>query len=236
MAKNSSINDKVEYIMVSAKNRKVDGMDKQAILHETFYGQYGKRVFDITVALLLLLILLPFIFIVLLVLLLTTGKPVFFTQTRTGIHQQHFRIWKLRTMKMCTPSNDLPIMGVDGVPEDYFFKTAPDASVTKIGVILRKLSIDEIPQFFNVLKGEMSIVGPRPEVPTITNNYNEIQAGRLDVKPGLTGLAQVNGRSDISHGQKIKYDLEYVEQYSLWLDIKIVVKTLYVVLARTGAY
>ena len=97
MAKNSSINDKIEYIMVSAKNRKVDAMDKQAILHETFYGHYGKRVFDITVALLLLLILLPFMFIVLLVLLLTTGQPVFFTQTRTGIHQQHFRIWKLRT-------------------------------------------------------------------------------------------------------------------------------------------
>ncbi|MFJ7951256.1 sugar transferase [Lysinibacillus sp. NPDC096418] len=211
-------------------------MDQQATQIATFYGQYGKRIFDIIVALVLLLILLPFMFVVLLVLLLTTGRPVFFTQTRTGIHQQHFMIWKLRTMEMRTVSLDIPIMSTDGIPDDFYFKTATDARVTKIGAVLRKLSIDEIPQLINVLKGEMSIVGPRPEVPTITNAYNAMQAGRLDVKPGLTGLAQVNGRSDISHGQKIKYDLQYVEEYSLWLDIRIVVKTLYVVLARTGAY
>lgn len=211
-------------------------MDQQATQIATFYGQYGKRIFDIIVALVLLLILLPFMFVVLLVLLLTTGRPVFFTQTRTGIHQQYFMIWKLRTMEMRTVSLDIPIMSTDGIPDDFYFKTATDARVTKIGAVLRKLSIDEIPQLINVLKGEMSIVGPRPEVPTITNAYNATQAGRLDVKPGLTGLAQVNGRSDISHGKKIKYDLQYVEEYSLWLDIRIVVKTLYVVLARTGAY
>lgn len=211
-------------------------MDKQATLNESFYGQYGKRIFDITVALILLLITLPFMFIVLLVLLITTGRPVFFTQTRTGINQQHFMIWKLRTMEMRTVSLDLPIMGADGIPDDYFHKTALDARVTKVGAVLRKLSIDEIPQLINVLKGDMSIVGPRPEVPTITNAYNALQAGRLEVRPGLTGLAQINGRSNISHGDKIKYDLQYIEKYSLWLDIKIVVKTFYVVLARTGAY
>ena len=211
-------------------------MDQQVTQIATFYGQYGKRMFDIIGALVLLMIMLPFMFVVLLVLLLTTGRPVFFTQTRTGIHQQQFMIWKLRTMEMRTVPMDMPIMGADGIPDDYFFKTASDARVTKVGAILRKLSIDEIPQLINVLKGEMSIVGPRPEVPAITNAYNPMQAGRLDVKPGLTGLAQVNGRSDISHGQKIKYDLQYVEEHSLWLDIKIVLKTLYVVLARTGAY
>lgn len=211
-------------------------MEQQATQIATFYGNYGKRIFDIIVAIVLLIIMLPFMFIVLLVLLLTTGRPVFFTQTRTGIQGHHFMIWKLRTMEMRTVSLDMPIMNAGGIPDDYFHKTALDARVTKIGAVLRKLSIDEIPQLINVLKGDMSIVGPRPEVPTITNAYNAIQASRLDVKPGLTGLAQVNGRSDISHGQKIKYDLQYVEEYSLWLDIKIVVKTLYVVLARTGAY
>ncbi|UZM98850.1 sugar transferase [Lysinibacillus sp. MHQ-1] len=83
-----------------------------------------------------------------------------------------------------------------------FFKVEQDTRITKVGAILRKLSIDEIPQLLNVLKGEMSIVGPRPEVPTITNAYNNLQARRLEVKPGLTGLAQINGRSNISHGQK----------------------------------
>ena len=211
-------------------------MDKHVTQFESFYAQFGKRVFDITVALILLIILFPFMLLVLLVLLITTGRPVFFTQTRTGIHQQNFMIWKLRTMEMRTVANDLPIMSGNGIPDDYFFKTASDARVTKVGAVLRKLSIDEIPQLINVLKGDMSIVGPRPEVPIITNAYNALQAVRLEVKPGLTGLAQINGRSDISHGQKIKYDLQYVEKYCLWLDIKIVVKTLHVVLARTGAY
>lgn len=223
--------------MLSVKIRKVDAMDQQEIYQlETFYGKYGKRIFDIAVALVLLIILLPFMLLVLLTLLVTTGRPVFFTQTRTGIHHRQFLIWKLRTMEMRTVANDLPIMNGNGIPDDYFFKTASDARVTKMGTILRKLSIDEIPQLINVLKGDMSIVGPRPEVPIITNAYNDLQAGRLDVKPGLTGLAQINGRSDISHGQKIQYDLQYVEKFSLWLDIKIVVKTFHVVLARTGAY
>ena len=97
---------------------------------------------------------------------------------------------------------NMPTICADGIPDDYYFKTEQDTRITKVGAILRKLSIDEIPQLLNVLKGDMSIVGPRPEVPTITNAYNSLQARRLEVKPGLTGLAQINGRSNISHGQK----------------------------------
>lgn len=211
-------------------------MHVQATPTTTFYGQYGKRIFDITVALLLLLVTFPLMFIVILLLLLTTGRPVFFTQTRTGYLQQQFMIWKLRTMEMRIAPLNMPIVSTNGVPDDYFFKTAPDARVTKVGAVLRKLSIDEIPQLINVLKGDMSIVGPRPEIPKITNAYNSMQARRLEVKPGITGLAQINGRSNISHGQKILYDIQYVEEYNLWLDIKIIVKTFFVVLARTGAY
>ncbi len=131
---------------------------------------------------------------------------------------------------------NMPTICADGIPDDYYFKTEQDTRITKVGAILRKLSIDEIPQLLNVLKGDMSIVGPRPEVPTITNAYNSLQARRLEVKPGLTGLAQINGRSNISHGQKISYDIEYVDHYSLWLDVQILFKTIYVVVARTGAY
>jgi len=131
---------------------------------------------------------------------------------------------------------NMPTICADGIPDDYYFKTEQDTRITKVGAILRKLSIDEIPQLLNVLKGDMSIVGPRPEVPTITNAYNSLQARRLEVKPGLTGLAQINGRSNISHGQKISYDIEYVDHYSFWLDVQILLKTIYVVATRTGAY
>jgi lipopolysaccharide/colanic/teichoic acid biosynthesis glycosyltransferase len=201
-----------------------------------FYSQYGKRIFDIVGALLLLFITIPLMLVVFLILLISTGRPVFFKQIRTGQDHQRFVIWKLRTMTIQAVPVNMPIMCAEGIPDDYFFKTEQDVRITKVGAVLRKLSIDEIPQLINVLKGDMSIVGPRPEVPTITNAYNTLQARRLEVKPGLTGLAQINGRSNISHGQKISYDLEYVDCYSFWMDFKIIIKTLYVVLARTGAY
>jgi len=202
----------------------------------TFYSQYGKRIFDITGALLLFFMTIPLMLAVFLILLISTGRPFFFKQIRTGLDHQRFVIWKLRTMTIQAVPVKMPTICADGIPDDYYFKTEQDTRITKVGAILRKLSIDEIPQLINVLKGDMSIVGPRPEVPTITNAYNTEQARRLEVKPGLTGLAQINGRSNISHGQKISYDLEYVENYSFWMDLKIIIKTLYVVLARTGAY
>ncbi|WP_409366730.1 sugar transferase [Lysinibacillus sp. 38-6] len=202
----------------------------------TFYGQYGKRIFDIVGAFILLLMTFPLMLGVFLLLLLTTGRPIFFKQIRTGYDHQRFIIWKLRTMTVQATPVNLPAISAEGIPDDYFFKTDQDTRITKIGAILRKLSIDEIPQLLNVLKGDMSIVGPRPEVPAITNSYSALQARRLEVRPGLTGLAQINGRSNISHGQKISYDIHYVDNISFWGDFKIVVKTLFVVFARTGAY
>ncbi|TKI71844.1 sugar transferase [Lysinibacillus mangiferihumi] len=202
----------------------------------TFYGQYGKRIFDIVGALILLLLTIPLMIAIFLLLLITTGRPIFFKQIRTGYDHQRFIIWKLRTMSIQATPVNMPVICTDGIPDDYYFKTDQDTRITKIGAVLRKLSIDEIPQLLNVLKGDMSIVGPRPEIPAITNSYSALQARRLEVKPGLTGLAQINGRSNISHGQKISYDLHYVDHVTFWMDVKIVVKTLFVVLARTGAY
>lgn len=202
----------------------------------TFYGQYGKRIFDIVGALILLLLTIPLMIAIFLLLLITTGRPIFFKQIRTGYDHQRFIIWKLRTMSIQAIPVNMPVICTDGIPDDYYFKTDQDTRITKIGAVLRKLSIDEIPQLLNVLKGDMSIVGPRPEIPAITNSYSALQARRLEVKPGLTGLAQINGRSNISHGQKISYDIHYVDNVTFWMDLKIVVKTLFVVLARTGAY
>lgn len=211
-------------------------MHEQSAQTITFYSQYGKRIFDITGALLLLFITIPLMLPVFPILLISTGRPFFFKQIRTGLAHQRFIILKLRTMTIQAVPVTMPTVCADGIPDDYYFKTEQDARITKVGSVLRKLSIDEIPQLINVLKGDMSIVGPRPEVPPITNAYNTVQARRLEVRPGLTGLAQINGRSNISHGQKISYDLEYVDNYSFWMDLRIIIKTFYVVLARTGAY
>ena len=124
----------------------------------------------------------------------------------------------------------------EGVPDHFQFKTENDVSVTKIGKFLRKYSLDELPQLLNVLAGQMSLVGPRPEIPEITDLYNHKQAHRLLVKPGITGYAQINGRSEINHGEKIEYDLYYVKNQSLGLDLIIIVLTIVAVIKAKGAY
>ncbi len=124
----------------------------------------------------------------------------------------------------------------EGVPDDFLFKSSHNIEITKIGAILRKTSLDELPQLFNVLKGEMSLIGPRPEIPEITEHYSEKQMNRLYAKPGLTGWAQVNGRSDSCHGQKIDHDLYYVENCSFRLDMKILILTIVMICNGKGAY
>ncbi len=125
---------------------------------------------------------------------------------------------------------------IDGVPDDFVFKSPGDSDVTKIGTIIRKTSIDELPQLFNVLKGEMSLIGPRPEIPEITAHYNEKQMKRLLVKPGITGWAQINGRADSRHGDKIEHDLYYVENCSFQLDVLILIGTIVAIWKGKGAY
>lgn len=125
----------------------------------------------------------------------------------------------------------------NGVPDNFVFKAPSEQNpnITKIGHFIRKYSIDELPQLINVLKGEMSIIGPRPEIVAITKHYNDYQRQRLNVKPGITGWAQVNGRSDIDHGTKIKYDLYYVENKSFLLDMKILFFTVVQVITGKNA-
>lgn len=124
----------------------------------------------------------------------------------------------------------------EGVPEDFTFKSGFDSRVTSIGKVLRKYSLDELPQLFNVLLGDMSIVGPRPEIPEITEFYNLHQRKRLLVKPGMTGYAQINGRSEIQHGKKIEHDLYYVDNQSFFLDVKVILSTVKLVLKGNGSF
>lgn len=203
---------------------------------ETHIANISKRLTDIIVSFLLLLCLSPFLLLFSLLLLFFSGKPIFFKQIRTGRHNKPFVIWKFRTMEL--NSNHLATHLYDwrgGVPNDFVFKTPTHQKITKIGRIYRKLSIDELPQLINVLKGDMSLVGPRPEIPEITCFYSGYQAARLQLKPGITGYAQVNGRSINSHGQKIDYDLFYIHNRTFALDVKIILKTIGLVIRGKGA-
>jgi len=200
-------------------------------------NQIGKRIFDISASALLIICCIPIFLIVPLLILISSGRPVFFTQKRTGRNKKEFTVIKFRTMRQtgvgCNVHN---YDWQDGVPDEFVFKSGFDSKVTLIGKVLRKYSLDEVPQLFNVLLGSMSIVGPRPEIPEITAYYSLKQERRLLVKPGMTGYAQINGRSKINHGQKIEYDLYYIQNRSFLLDLKILFATVKYVVKGEGAF
>lgn len=171
-------------------------------------------------ALLVFLLFLPFFFLLVFFLFIANNGKVFFTQQRPGKKEKIFRVIKFKTM------ND---------KKDSDGKLLPDAKrLTVIGKIVRSLSLDELPQLINVLKGDMSLIGPRPLLPKYLPLYNEQQKRRHEVRPGITGWAQVNGRNAISWQQKFEYDVWYVDHLSFWLDLKIIFLTIKKVLVREG--
>lgn len=208
--------------------------------NQPFY-KFTKRLFDILFSLFILICLTPFFIVIALWIIITDGFPIFFKQKRSGINDSVLLMFKFRSMKnkqvpvASNTHNDYNWSG--GVPDSFVFKTSEEnnPNITSVGRFIRKYSIDELPQFINVLKGHMSIIGPRPEILPITDKYNNLQKRRLEVKPGITGWAQVNGRSEMNHGDKIKYDLYYVENQSLGLDFRIFFKTITQVFVGRGS-
>ena len=184
------------------------------------YSLYGKRIFDLVLAFILCIVFLPFYIAVSCLICLNIGTPILFKQNRPGYKGQIFKIYKFRTM-----TEDMDSSG----------NLLPDrARLKRLGKIIRSLSLDELPQLFNVLKGEMSFVGPRPLLEEYLPLYTSYQKKRHDVKPGITGWAQINGRNAITWKEKFEYDVWYVENQSLWLDIKILVLTFSKVIKRSG--
>lgn len=181
--------------------------------------QYIKRMFDFIIAIILMIIFLVPMLIIGILIKLDSKGPVFFKQERTGKYGKNFKVYKFRSM---TANNDVH----DFSKQDQH---------TKIGNILRKLSLDELPQLINIIKGEMSFIGPRPWIPDYYENMTEYQRHRNDVLPGITGLAQIKGRNNISILAKINYDLEYVKNYSFIQDVKIFFLTIKTVLSKEGA-
>ncbi len=179
-----------------------------------------KRAMDITGALSGIIILSPVMLITYIAVWATMGRPVIFFQTRPGLHKQPFRIMKFRSMKNATDANGNPLSDAQ--------------RLTKFGNLMRSLSIDELPQLFNILKGDMSIVGPRPLLFDFFPYYSEKEMRRHEVKPGITGLAQVNGRNNLNWDIRLQMDIEYVDNWNIMLDIKIILKTILIVIKREG--
>jgi lipopolysaccharide/colanic/teichoic acid biosynthesis glycosyltransferase len=196
--------------------------------------QVAKRILDILLCLCALPMVLPIIGLCSLLIWLDDPGPVFFKQLRTGKGGKRFRMYKLRTMATNAEELKLKYAHLNELtwPD---FKITNDPRVTKIGRILRKTSLDELPQIFNVLKGDMSWVGPRPTSFDVST-YSLWHTERLEVLPGLTGLWQVSGRSDLDFDDRLRLDIEYIERQSLWLDIKIMIRTVTTIFSQHGAY
>src|SRR5262245_57793097 len=199
----------------------------------------GKRVikgiFDNVSAALALILLAPLFTVVALVIRLTDHGPVFFRQTRIGKDGQPFTLWKFRTMVVDAESQKAQLLALNE-GDGTLFKMRRDPRVTLVGACLRRGSLDELPQLLNVLFGNMSMVGPRPALPVEVAKYRDHMRRRLAVRPGITGLWQVNGRSDLSWDEAERLDLRYVENWSLALDLQILWKTVSAVTRGSGAY
>lgn len=184
------------------------------------YLKYGKRIFDLILSVMAVLILSPILMITAVLVRVKLGKPVIFSQARPGRNEKIFQLYKFRSMTdQRDPAGEL-------LPDEI--------RLTRFGKRLRATSLDELPELFNILRGDMSIVGPRPLLTEYLERYNTEQRHRHDVRPGLTGLAQVKGRNALSWEDKFRYDMEYVRKITLVSDIKIIALTVRLILARAG--
>ena len=187
-----------------------------------------KHFFDFIFSLFLIIIISPIILILSIIIKIEDGGKVFFKQERVGKNRKVFKIIKFRSMV----ENATKMKGGHSIYEN-------DPRITKIGKFLRKTSLDELPQLFNIIKGDMSFIGPRPPLTFYPKDYHEYEDWvkvRFQMRPGMTGLAQVNGRNDIDWYERFKYDVEYVKKWSLLFDLKIIVNTVKTVFSKKGIY
>jgi exopolysaccharide biosynthesis polyprenyl glycosylphosphotransferase len=206
---------------------------RESVLNEP--QRFLKRLFDIGVSLLALLVLSPIMLIIAVLIKLESPGPVFFLQERIGEHGKRFKMIKFRSMYQDAEKRWQDVARRDATGA-LIHKQALDPRITPLGQTLRRTSLDELPQLINVLRGEMSLVGPRPEMPYIVAEYEAWQWQRFRVPPGMTGWWQINGRSDKPMHLHTEDDLYYVQNYSFWLDVRIILKTIIVVLRGQGAY
>jgi len=194
-----------------------------------------KRIVDIILSLIGIILLSPVFILIIIAIKLDSKGPSLFKQVRIGKDNKSFVIYKFRTMIVDAEKKRELALECENI-ENFVFQSKSDNRITKIGAFLRGSSLDEIPQLFNVLFGNMSLVGPRPEIPEVVNIYPEEYKQRLLVLPGITGLAQISGRGEIELGKTVYYDLTYIKKFSVVYDIKIIFKTVENVFKREGAF
>jgi exopolysaccharide biosynthesis polyprenyl glycosylphosphotransferase len=200
-----------------------------------YYESLLKRLVDVLLASLGLIAALPVVLAIAMAVKLDSPGPAIFVQERIGQHGRRFRFYKFRSMHIDAEQR-LAEVKVQNEVEGPVFKIRNDPRISRVGSFLRRTSLDELPQLINVLKGEMSMVGPRPPLPNEVAQYRPSDLIRLSVKPGLTCLWQINGRSNVGFDQWMEYDREYVHNMSFWLDVRILARTVGAVLSMRGAY
>jgi len=227
-----SMSSLLELVAVPRKS----SANPEFVARQDSWYDFSKRVCDIVVASLALLLLSPLLAVVALFIKLTDFGPVLFVQTRVGQGGRQFRCYKLRSMVPNAERLKRSLASSNHHSDDRTFKIASDPRVTWIGRLIRKASLDEVPQLWNVLRGEMSIVGPRPPVPSEVARYSELDYRRLEVRPGLTCIWQVSGRANLPFEQQVLLDIDYIEQRNFWLDTKLMFLTIPAVISGRGAY
>ena len=229
--------DLLEVVTVRTGIETLRGLPMITLREPAITGINGalKRALDVVGATLSLIVCGPMMLALAALIRLDSPGPILFTQERAGQYGKPFRIYKFRTMVANAEALLDQVVNVNELSEPHF-KLRNDPRVTRVGKWLRRASLDELPQFFNVLWGNMSLVGPRPEMMRLASQYSPLQRQRLLVKPGITGAMQIGGRGDLSFDEWMKLELDYIENYSIWRDLVILAKTVPVVLSGRGAY
>ena len=238
--KESAFSEDLDHLLSELQHRRQRNVHTKAKLwwwRATIRFSYlFKRLFDIAFSLCAMIVLLPLGLLLAVLIKLTSPGPVFFVQTRVGKYGRHFRFYKFRSMYQDAEARKKELEAQNQSADGVIFKMKNDPRITPIGRIIRKTSIDELPQFLNVLLGDMSLIGPRPPVPSEVMHYTMEDRKRLLVRPGMTCLWQISGRSDLPFQQQTRLDKEYIVSRSLKQELLILLRTVPAILSGKGAY
>jgi len=228
----------IEKLIANGKRKILPGTKLKVCVWEctVTMSRFIKRAMDVLVSLALVVALLPLLILTAAAIMAESPGPVIFSQTRVGKGGKHFRFYKFRSMVADAERLKTQVEATNESKDGVIFKMKRDPRVTRVGRIIRKFSVDELPQLFNVLAGDMSLVGPRPPLPAEVAKYTLEERKRLHVAPGITCIWQVSGRSDIPFKRQVALDKEYIQSQSFWKDVVILLKTIPAVITGKGSY